>query len=151
MNVKLSITGLKEIDDVLKGLPLQLSHKVLQAAHTDAAKPMVEREKLIAPEGPTGKLIDSIGVVKPPFAKSTTIGEVIIGPRRGRFGGNVGHLVEFGTRKRQIKSGANRGRMPKKPFAEPAFIQTNEQVLSRIQLSLGKKLYAFMKKTIKNG
>lgn len=151
MKVAISFTGVKEIDDVLKGLPLELSHKVLQGAHADAARPMVEKEKLLAPEGPTGKLIDSIGIIKPPFSRSTTIGEVIIGPRRGRFGGNVGHLVEFGTRKRELKSGANRGVMPKKPFVEPAFLQTNEQVLSRIELALAKRLYSFMKKTIKNG
>jgi hypothetical protein len=150
MKVALSITGLQEIDAVLRGLPLLYTHKVLQAAHADAAKPMVEREHRLAPVGNTGRLADSIGIVKPSFSKSGVLGEVIVGPRRGRFGGQHAHFPEFGTKPRAYK-GANRGVMPINKYAEPAFEQTDDTVLGRIKLSLGQKTYAFMRRIIKNG
>jgi HK97 gp10 family phage protein len=150
MSVKISVTGVKEIDAVLKGLPLQLNHKILGQAHADAAKPLVDRAKLLAPEGPTGNLVDSIGVEKTSLAKATEVGAVTAGPRRGgRNRGYAAHLVEFGTRVRRNKKGANRGVMPKKPFMEPAFTATKSQVEGRIAESIGKKLIAFMKKTLK--
>src|ERR1700754_827425 len=99
MNVRLSVTGVKEIDKVLKAWPKELSHSALGAAHLAAAKPLIEKEKLMAPEGPNGNLVDSIGGIKTPIKKAQVIGEVSVGPRRtGRFKGNHGHLVEFGTK-----------------------------------------------------
>lgn len=149
MNVSISITGAKEIDTLLKQMPKELTHKVLGAAHADAAKPLVEKEKLLAPEGPTGNLVDSIGTVKSTFKKANTIGEVNVGPRGGKFKGNHGHLVEFGTRPRQTKNGANRGVMPAHPFVQPAFSQTKGQIESRIAGSIGKVLLRTMKRYAK--
>lgn len=148
MNLTLSITGNKEIDDVLKGLPDKFNHKTLQAAHAEAAKPLVAKEHLLAPVGKTGKTADSIGIVKIPFSKASVIGEIQVGPRRGRFGGSKAHLNEFGTVSRNFR-GANRGAMKAKPFAEPAFNQTKDEMLERISLALAQKAVVFMKKTIK--
>jgi hypothetical protein len=145
----ISISGGKEIEAVLIGMPALFTHRVLQAAHADAAKPVVIKEHLLAPVGRTGKLADSIGIIKVPFSRATVIGEVNVGPRRGRFGGHAAHLVEFGTQKRSFR-GANRGIMPKKPFAEPAFQQTQAEVQSRIAVALARKTLAFMRRTIKN-
>jgi hypothetical protein len=152
MIVKYRLTGVAEIDRVLKGLPLQLNDRILQQAHAAAAKPLVEREKLTAPEGPTGNLVDSIGIVK---ARRSTLGRrelgaIHVGPRRG--GGSRGyhaHLPEYGTRRRTNRRGANRGIMPKKPFAAPAWNATSARVQGRINEQIGRKLYAFMKRTIK--
>lgn len=144
----IKVSGEKEIQDVFRGLPLLFTHKILQAAHADAARPMVDREHRLSPVGKTGKTADSIGITKPPFSKATLVGEIGVGPRRGRFGGNVAHLSEFGTVKRNFR-GANRGVMPRRPFAEPAFEQTDAEVQSRIQVSLAKKTLAFMRRTIK--
>lgn len=152
MKVDIRVTGFKEIDNVLKGLPKQLSHKVLQAAHMAAAKPLIEAEKLGAPEGPTGNLVDSIGAVKTSMGRAQSLGEIQVGPRRGgRFKGHAGHLVEDGTKQRTNRRGANRGKMPARPFALPAFEKTKNVVLSMINTEIGRKLYAFMKRTIKNG
>lgn len=149
MSVKISVTGVKEIDAVLKGMPAQLSHTVLGQAHAAAAKPFVERAKLLAPEGPTGNLVDSIGVEKESFARANQLGQVQAGPRRSRrYKGYVGHLVEYGTTVRANKKGANRGMMRKHPFMQPAFNQTKNLVESGIAENLGKKLTAFMKKTL---
>lgn len=150
MSVKLSITGVQEIDKVLKGLPLQLSHRVLSQAHAAAAKPLIEKAKLTAPKGKKGKLVESIGSVKLPQRKATIVGEVHAGPRRGRgFKGHIGHLVEYGTKQRSNKRGANRGVMPKKPFMEPSFRATKERIEGLISQEIGKKLLSFMKRTLK--
>jgi hypothetical protein len=129
----ITVKGLTEINKVLKTLPESVQHRFLTAANYAAAKPLVEKEKLLAPEGPTGNLVDSIGAVKVSFAKASKLGEVRIGPRRkGGYKGFAGHLVEFGTRRRKTKKGANRGLMPKKPFAKPAFDSTKGIVMASI-------------------
>jgi hypothetical protein len=153
MDVRMRLTGVKEIDRVLLGLPRQVNHKLLQQAHTQASKVLVEKAKLLAPEGPNGNLVDSIGTVRESFAKSSELGLVQTGPRRrrGRYKGYAGHLVEYGTRPRRLKNGANRGVMPKRPFMEPAWEQTKDRVLGSINTQLGTALYRFMKRTIKNG
>lgn len=146
--------GVKEIDDVLKGLPAQVNHKLLQQAHTQASKVLVEKAKLLAPEGKNGDLVDSIGTMKEGFGKASELGLVQTGPRRrrGRYKGNAGHLVEYGTRSRKLKSnGANRGIMPRRPFMLPAWMQTKERVTGSISQFIGQALMKFMRKTIKNG
>jgi HK97 gp10 family phage protein len=143
-----TVIGAKELQAVFAGMPQLLEHKILQQGNADAAKLIVNAAKLMAPEGPTGNLVDSIGTIKPSFSASDAIGETHTGPRRGRFKGYAGHLVEFGTKKRNYR-GANRGTMPKKPFMEPAFNKVKDQVIAQIETSIAKKLYAFMKRTLK--
>lgn len=153
MNVKISVTGIKEIDNVLKNLPLALQHSVLQSAHAAAAKPLVERERLLAPEGPTGKLVDSIGIVKTPFKKAGVIGEITVGPRRKIAPHS--HLVEYGTKVRRLKgrgkykAGTERGKMTKKPFAKPAFDQTKGIIERGIAENIGKAVIKTMRKYLK--
>jgi hypothetical protein len=153
MNVKLSVVGLKEIDNAIKNLPLALQHSTLQAAHAAAAKPLVEREKLLAPEGPTGKLVDSIGIVKTPFQKAGTVGEVKAGPRR-KIAPHA-HLVEYGTKVRRLRgrgkyvAGTERGIMPKKPFAQPAFTQTKGLIEQGIAVNIGKSVVRVMKRYLR--
>lgn len=145
MNVSISFTGVREIDQILANLPKELNHKILGAAHAAAAKPLVEREKLLAPEGPTGHLVDSIGLIKSSFKRADSLGEVIVGPRRRR-GGQHAHLVEFGTRRRTNKRGANRGIMPKHPFVQPAFNQEKGTVERGIALEVGKSVVRTMRR-----
>lgn len=146
------LTGVKEIDSVLKGLPLQVTDRVLQNAFSDAAKPLVQTAQSIAPKD-TGTLAESIGVTKEPAKTlvNRAVGQIQVGPRRkGKYKGYHGHLIEFGTTIRETKSGANRGNVKPDPFMEPAFNQTSGQVENRINNSIGKKLLGFMKRTIKN-
>lgn len=115
-----------------------------------AAKPLVEKEKLLAPEGPTGNLVDSIGAVRTSINKANALGEVRVGPRRkGGYKGFAGHLVEYGTKRRTNKRGANRGIMPKDPFAKPAFDATKGQIESIITQSVGKVMIRTMKRYLK--
>lgn len=150
MDVRLKLTGHKDVDKVLRGLPLQVNHKVLQAAHTSAAKVLVTAEKLGAPEGPTGNLVDSIGVIKTPIKRANAIGEIHVGPRRGRYKGYAAHLVEYGFKTR-LKHGrrGKKARVAGRPFARPAWERTKNRVLASINDHLGRHLRNFMKRTIK--
>jgi HK97 gp10 family phage protein len=141
----ISLTGLKEIDKVLRGIPDQLQDRVLKNAHADAAKPLISAAKSIV-HVKTGNLQKSIGVVRTSLKKTGQVGLVQVGPRRG--GGNKGfhgHLIEYG------KTNKDETRSKKFPFMEPAFNQTQRQVESNIAESLGKRINQFMKRTIKNG
>lgn len=153
MSVKVSVTGLNEIDTLLKKLPDNVKHSVLSSAHANAAKPLVTKMQLLAPEGPTGNLVDSVGVVKMNIKRANAVGEVRVGPRRkGRYKGYAGHLVEFGTKQRytrgrgKYRAGASRGIMPKKPFVEPSFHQTKTQVEKNIAVSIGKSMVRTMRR-----
>jgi hypothetical protein len=148
MNVKLSVTGNVEIDNVLRGLQQVFSHKVMQAAHAEAAKPLVAKLHLLSPVGRTGKLADSQGIIKLPFTRAASLGEIHVGPRRGRFGGSHAHLIEFGTTKRNF-NGANRGSIQKKQFVKPAFDETVPVVLESISLALAQKTAGFIRRQLK--
>ena len=144
MSVKLSVTGLKEIDNVLKGLPLQLQDRVLKTAHADAAKPLVDAAKSIVPVGKTGNLKDSIGVERISLKRTNEIGLVAVGPRRrGGKKGFHGHLIEFG------KTNRDGSKTKPQPFMEPAYNTTKNLVEGRIAESVGKKLAGYVKRTLK--
>lgn len=146
----ITISGVQEIDKVLSELPMIMTHNILGSAHLLAAKPLVEKEKLTAPEGPTGNLVDSIGAYKISIARAGHLGEVRVGPRRKPpFKGFAGHLVEFGTKRRTNKNGANRGIMPAHPFAKPAFDQTKAEVEGLIAQSIGRVVLRTMKRYLK--
>lgn len=146
MSVKISVTGLAEIDKVVKGLPLQLQDKVLMQAHADAAKPLVLMAKELVPKGKTHNLEKSIGVEKVGIKRTDQVGLVLVGPRRrGGNRGFHGHLIEYG------KTNRDGTRTMPDPFMRPAFEATHPTVEKQISTSLGKKVNSFMKRTIKNG
>lgn len=137
------ITGYKEINKALSALPKALNDKVWSDINFDRSKIVVNRMKLNAPEGPTGNLVDSIGAVR---MRRDRLGTVWVGPRRrGGKKGFAGHLVEFGTRSRKTRKGANRGIMPKKPFAQKSFDQTHAQ----LEKQLGDSAKKILTRTIK--
>lgn len=153
MNIKLSLTGVNEIDQVLKGLPNQINHRIMGAAHADAAKPIIPAAQSRI-KNKTGRLRDSLGTEKISVRKSNQIGLVYVGPRRKRGKkGFHGHLVEFGHKLVSSKKSGKRqiGFVRPYPFMEPAFHQTKAEVTENIKTSVAKKLVSFMKRTIKKG
>lgn len=143
--MSVTVTGVKEIDAVLKGMPVQLTHRVLQAAHAQAAAPLVAAAHLLAPVGETENLAESIGTDKPNIKKAGTLGLVEVGPRRkGGKKGFHAHLIEY------EKTNRDGSRSKAKPFMAPAFERTKAEVLGGINKAIGQKLYAFMRRTIKN-
>lgn len=160
----MTLTGVKEIDAVLKGLPKQLQHRVLVNAHTAAAKPLI-RSAQSKVNRVTGHLQDSIGVIKSSTKRSNDrLGMVTVGPRRGgSYKGFHGHLLEYGHWSRpQIKTllgfgGVKLVRKESKgqkwvearPFMKPAFNETVTQVAENAKIEIAKKLESFMRRTIK--
>jgi HK97 gp10 family phage protein len=126
-------------------LPRELDDKETRKVNTKAAQPLIYRMHRLSPVGLTGNLADSIGTE----SRREVFGGVAVGPRRsGKYKGYVGHLVEFGTKLRLTKkSRAFRGAMRPRPFVEPAFKQTHDDVqkemtkeYSRITTKLLKRL-----------
>ena len=148
--MKVKLVGDRELAKALLGLPDRLDDTALQKANSKAAQPLVDRMHRLSPVGLTGNLADSIGIVKAGKKNKSELGLITIGPRRkGGFKGFAGHLVEFGTKRRTTKSGANRGVMPKEPFVEPAWEQTKDEVLGSIDKELEKVVTSYWKRTVK--
>jgi hypothetical protein len=142
--IKLSVTGAKEIDACLRGLPLQLSDKILSQAHSDSAFPLVAKAHLLSPVGKTGNLADSIGVVKVGVKRGGQVGQVNVGPRRGGgFKGFHGHFIEYG------KTNRDGTKSQPKPFMEPAFDSTKMEVERGIAENLGRRLTNYIKRTVR--
>lgn len=147
--MRVTITGEKQIDAVLRGLPLQINHRVIQAGNAEAAKDLVNEEHLLSPVGATGGLAESHGIVKKSFGNAGSLGEILVGPRRGSYKGHPAHLVNFGTKPRSYK-GANRGQVKATHYLERAYNNKIGIVRSKIATFIGSKLYSFMRRTIKN-
>ena len=153
--MKATLVGAKEVERTILSLSHLFTHKELQDVHAIAAKPLIEAEKLLAPEGPNGFLVDSIGSVREPMGTAQESGQLSVGPRRGRYKGHHAHLVEYGTKKRatlgngKYRAGTNRGVMPAKPFAKPAWDKTQGQVRQRIADQLSKRVIGTMRSNLK--
>lgn len=161
MSVKITLSGVKEIDDALKAMPIELSDKTMASAGIAAAKPLVEKAKQLAPKGKTRNLQNSIGAYRGSFKMVTSgrrqVGEVSAGPRRGRYKGYAAHLIEYGTQDRYAKkrdgkplaTPAYRGRVTANPFMKPAFDQTRPLILGTYNTILSKRVVSVMKRTLR--
>lgn len=142
------VTGIKELDLMLKQMTPELNHRILGAANTAAAKPLIASAKSMVAKK-SKRLEKSIGAVKISTRKATEIGTVHVGPRRGGgHKGYHGHLVELGTVERFHKSGKSTGVMPKLPFMRPSFERTQAQIISSQKELIAVKLVAFMKRKL---
>lgn len=138
----IEVRGATEILNVIKGLPRQFSDPYLRRVHTRAVLGLVNRIHLLAPVGLTGNLADSIGIVK-----TQELGGIAVGPRiGGNYKGFAGHLVEYGTKRRRTRRGANRGVMPAKPFERPAWEQMDSQVEANIAGILEKDVGSYLRR-----
>lgn len=158
------LTGVKEVDQLLRGLPKELQHKILVNAHAAAARPMV-RSAQSKINRVTGRLQDSIGVIKSSTRQSADrLGMVTIGPRRGGlYKGYHGHLIEYGHWSRPrissilgfggvrlVRKDVGKQRwVEAKPFMKPAFTETVNIVSENAKEEIAKKLLSFMRRTIK--
>jgi len=150
MKTGIELVGDKELRAALKNMPEAFSDRVIGQGYMRAAKPLIEKEKELAPKGKTKNLVKSIGAYRATKSSRQSIGEVRAGPRRkGGFKGFSGHLNEFGTKARRNKKGANRGRMPMHPFVAPAFRATKDQVLERFKPEMRQSFVRNMKRFLR--
>ncbi len=122
-----TMSGVRELDKLLKKLPERVARNVVRGAVRKAGKVVETEMRTRAPVGPTGNLkasIGQIGVRQPDKRKVVrTVGAL----RGGGFKGYHAHLVEFGTVK-----------MPARPFIRPAWDQTQGEALKVMGKELGK-------------
>ncbi len=145
--MRISLSGEKSIDDILRHLPDAVTHKVMSDAHYKAAQPLVETEKLLAPEGPTGNLVDSIGAVRLNAKSASDVGEVHVGPRAGvKNKGGHAIIVTKGTKRRTNRRGANRGVMPANSYLQRSFGQRQSTVVGMISQEVGRSLLRTMRR-----
>ena len=121
------ITGLEEIDKLLKQLPETVARNITRRALVRAAKVVEKEMRARAPVGKTGNLKASIGQVGvrglPGGGQARQVGAL----KGGRFKGYHAHLVEFGT-----------STAAPHPFIRPAWDETRTAALKILVAELGK-------------
>lgn len=167
MVTKISVIGVKELDDALRALPKQLTHRILGAANADAAKPLIQAARSNI-NSKTGNLAGSIGPIKMPLRKvrpDEDLGVVIVGPRfTGGYKGRHGYVVEKGhkigpgprmnyTWRKGIMAGLKNPRprkvVPPHPYMVPAFNSTKTVVEGRMRYSIVSKMDQIIRRYIK--
>lgn len=94
----------------------------------------------------TGNLYDAIGRIR---GKSQEFINVQVAPRakRGYKGGHA-HLVNFGTKVRSTRKGANRGAAKANNFAERAYNSTRAQVTVQMEKQVAKSTERLIQRNI---
>lgn len=137
-NDPIKVDGFDELQRQIKKLPDSLKRTELIRIQKKVAKPLVEKTKLTAPEGPTGNLVDSIGTVTGRSKKNPNIYVV---PRvKGRFKrkGRHANFVHEGTAFRRKKGGAPTGSMPKNAFMQRAYDATKSGLIRNYEKDIAK-------------
>lgn len=147
------VTGLKELLRRLAKFDVRTQRKILRKA-TRASSSVVQKAiKRATPVGQTSKVRKSIGR-KFKFYRASLVDIGVIGPQLGIEKGWIGPLIELGTKDRTIKDLWGRhkagltdapvpgsaGRMPGKPFVEPAIRSVGDAALAKSTTALAKAL-----------
>lgn len=140
---------LRQLAKAYGRLPTSLAKKHVKAAVGRAAKPFLPEVRKAAPKGKTGNLKRSAGV-KVFFGKRDASGSWVakVGYRRGKAKSAKGQhalIVNDGTKPRQTKAGANRGKGPATRF----FDSTLASIRSRGLAGLETQLLAALEKAEK--
>lgn len=167
MAATVTILGEKEITDFFRLLPIELTDRVMTAAHKDAAKPLIEQARQNAPLGPAKQrarakrprkpLRESIRAVSGgSFKRTNEVGLIHIAAlRKNPYGAFHAGLVEFGTKNRPPGGwyakfpNAHKTSSKAIPFMKEAYDAKIGEVRNRINDSIGKKVVALMKRTVR--
>ena len=139
-----NITGLKELQQALNQLPLEIQKRPLRSAVSAGAKVIVDEAKRLAPQGETGNLRKALYRYRSRSQSSRGQETFLVGVRKGKKNyvdsaknrrlNRVGkkytvegeafywRFVEFGTSK-----------MPARPFLLPAFESKKNQAVETIK------------------
>ena len=152
--ISVKVTGLKELQDALAKLPLEIQKRPLRSAVSAGAKVIVDEAKRLAPQGETGNLRKALYRYRSRSQSAPGKETFLVGVRKGKKDyadtaknrrlNRVGkkytvegeayywRFLEFGTSK-----------MAAKPFLRPAFESRKNNALEVIQ----KKLADAIEKT----
>lgn len=128
MDVKISIDGVKELNDLLQKLPDKIEKKALDNAMRTGANVVKKAAQSKAPVN-TGLLRDSIKVKKDSSQQKAGAFQVGIFKERKKHYPFYAHMIEFGTSKMQAQ-----------PFLRPAFDENRAEALKRIVERLAKSI-----------
>jgi HK97 gp10 family phage protein len=139
-----NITGLKELQQALNQLPLEIQKRPLRSAVSAGAKVIVDEAKRLAPQGETGNLRKALYRYRSRSQSSRGQETFLVGVRKGKKNyvdsaknrrlNRVGkkytvegeayywRFIEFGTSK-----------MPARPFLRPAFESKKNQAVETIK------------------
>ena len=126
MDIDIKTVQIDILERFFKDLAWEDKRKVSISAFKKAAKPLMARAKLLAPKK-TGNLRDSIGMMMVPGQIA-----ILVGARKGGYGGNHGHLIENGTMERVRKSGGSTGAGRANNFFERAYEQTYHETYDSV-------------------
>lgn len=157
----LKVRGIDDLQAALDDLGKRLGRSVLERSLRRASAPMLAAAKSFAPYD-EGDLEGSLKIVrqvssdpgKAAFAATMQAGgdraaaraalrtayreqggavaELVLGPDLAD-GGNLAHIVEFGTGPRYQKNGKYVGEMPAQPFLRPAFDAESGPTIERLK------------------
>lgn len=151
MAERLHIAGAKEMEQLLRQLPQQLARQTLTAALREAAQPVLEEARRLAPVGTEskgrvrlrrskkgkvsishyGKLKPSLRIATVPASRTPHSATVVVTVGKAFWG----MFLEFGTR-----------HMKKQPFLRPAFEARQREALNRLGQALGERIEKAAKK-----
>lgn len=149
--VEMKIDGLKELDEALKKLPIELQKKELRAAVAKSSN-ILKKEVIAKAPVNTGRLRDNVYRFYAKNQSDSGRATYIVGVRNGKKKryvrsrknyrlGRAGQsyvtdgdafywkFIEFGTKK-----------MPARPFIRPAFDGKKTEIIESIKLSLAKSI-----------
>ena len=148
--LEFEVTGLKELEQNLKRLPLRLQEKALVSAVRSSAGVIRDEARRMCPKK-TGALAKSIVAKRKRTAGGTVVYQV--GPRKF-----YGHMVEFGTGPHEIKM-QKLGKVLKlgrwrnvyalevkhpgasaKPFLRPAFDAKYKEAIEKMRQALARSI-----------
>jgi len=141
MNKGWKIDGLKELSDALKGLPVELQAKILQAFIRKAGTKFVVNQ-LKTTLNYSSKLESTIKVVSDPKNKLAVSAGVTSDGYKLRF-------VDKGTVERQTKKGSKRGRITGKKQIEPTVLNSVEPIIKYTQEELGNEIEKNLQRRLK--
>lgn len=148
--IEFEVKGLRELDEALKRLPLEIQRKVLARAVLAGAGVIRDEARRLCPKN-TGALAKSIVAKRKRQAGASVVYQV--GPRKF-----YGHMVEFGTAPHEIKM-QKLGKMLKlgrwrniyaasvehpgtapRPFLRPAFDTSIDKATERFRMVLARAI-----------
>ena len=137
MAERVSIFGVKELDDFFQAMRRADQRKIFQDAWRDGTKPVVTTSRALLKsklksKSKTRNLEKSIGYVALRSRGKSVYISAKVGARRfGAFRGFHGHLHDAGTVSRQTKKGYSRGTMPASHFFTEALAQTESTLIEK--------------------
>jgi HK97 gp10 family phage protein len=161
MEFTIEVKGLRELNDQLEQLPVNIRDKAVQEALRNCTKIMVEAAKSKAPVGrkvagyhqgsrSPGQLRNAIVSRKAGNPNPWTVDQYVMVSKGRKAGAFYAHMIEFGH-KIILITGRNRkrtewGYYSPHPFMRPAFEENVSRMIEVFRSTLGKRVPKLLKK-----